>query len=93
MRMSKYARLHAPLVDAQEEQGTTKSPEPAAPADVPYRRALKELGLPPDIEDPPPLEVLETLVDLKRRGMLTPELMEEVAEEARKHGLRVLHSE
>ena len=88
MHISRYARLHAPLADANEDRGTVKPPESAAPADIPYRLALKELGLPPDIEDPPPLEVLETLVDLKRRGMLTPEVMEGVAEEARKHGLR-----
>lgn len=53
-----------------------------------YRLALKELGLPPEIEDPPPFEVLETLLDLKRRGTLTREVMEGVADEARKHGLR-----
>ena len=89
MHLSKYARLHAPLVDAREEQGTTKPAESTAPADIPYRLALKELGLPADIDDPPPLHVLETLLDLNRRGMLTREVMEGVAEEARKHGLDI----
>ena len=88
--MHKFARACAPLPAANEDQGTVK-PE-KAPADIPYRRALEELGLPPDIEDPPPFAVLETLLDLKRRGLLTPELMEGVAkqfaDEVRKLGLR-----
>lgn len=75
------------MLDDQQDQGAAKPP-----ADIPYRRALKELGLPADLVDPPPLEILETLVDLKRRGLLTPELMEGVgeqfAEEVRKLGLR-----
>jgi hypothetical protein len=66
-------------------------PEATAPPDVvslPSRRALEELDLPPDVVDPPPLQVLQRLVELKKQGFLEPEFLEQLAEEARKHGLR-----
>jgi hypothetical protein len=43
MRMSKYARAHAPVPDAQEDQGTIPPPPPSDD-DLPPREILEELA-------------------------------------------------